>query len=62
MTLNKGFIVVCGCKKCGRCRNICPNSALQRTSEDIPKIDHEICNQCMVCVLFCPNKAFIYLE
>ncbi|MCC7575816.1 MAG: 4Fe-4S binding protein [Methanomethylovorans sp.] len=62
MVSSKGYIVVSGCKKCGRCKTVCPNFALKRTVDDRPKIDHDLCDRCMLCVRFCPNKALIYIE
>jgi len=56
-----GFIIVLGCKKCGKCDGVCQIRALTRV-DGIARVDHEKCNLCMRCVKVCPNKALVYLD
>ena len=56
-----GFIIVLGCKKCGKCYGVCETGALKRI-DGIAVLDHEKCNLCMRCVKICPNKALLYLD
>lgn len=56
-----GFITVIGCKKCGKCDNICPSGAIENI-DGIVRISHEKCDLCMLCVKICPNKALKFLE
>jgi ferredoxin len=56
-----GFIIVLGCKKCGKCDGVCKTTALMRV-DGIARVDHEKCNLCMLCVKVCPNKALVYLD
>ncbi|WP_321430536.1 4Fe-4S binding protein [uncultured Methanolobus sp.] len=57
----EGFIVSIGCRKCGKCENVCPNGALYRVNGFV-NVDHEKCDLCMKCVKVCPNKALVYME
>ncbi|WP_245748040.1 DUF362 domain-containing protein [Methanolobus profundi] len=61
MEEREGFIVSLGCRKCGRCENVCPNGALYRVN-GFANVDHEKCDLCMKCVKICPNKALVYME
>jgi ferredoxin len=56
-----GFIIVLGCKKCGKCDGACETGALTHV-DGIAMVDHEKCNLCMQCVKVCPNKALVYLD
>jgi ferredoxin len=56
-----GFITVIGCKKCGKCDNICPTGAIEYI-DGVARIIHEKCDLCLVCVKICPNKALKLLE
>ena len=56
-----GFIIVLGCKKCGKCDEVCETGALTHV-DGIARVDHEKCNLCMQCVKVCPNKALVYLD
>jgi ferredoxin len=58
---NTGFIIVLGCKKCGKCEGVCETGALAHV-EGIARIDPEKCDLCMRCVSICPNKALVYLD
>lgn len=58
---NAGFIIVLGCKKCGKCEGVCETGAMAHV-EGIVRIDHEKCDLCMRCVRICPNKALVYLD
>jgi len=60
MTKN-GFITVIGCKKCGKCDNVCPTGAIEHI-DGIARIIHEKCDLCLSCVKICPNKALKLLE
>ena len=62
MTDEEGYIVVLGCKKCGKCDNVCPTGALQKDNNGMIKIDYDKCTLCMKCVEVCPNKALVYME
>jgi len=55
------YIVVHGCRKCGKCDNICPSNALYRVDGEA-RIDYAKCSQCGKCVDICPNKAIIFLD
>ncbi|HJH30889.1 MAG TPA: 4Fe-4S dicluster domain-containing protein [Methanosarcinaceae archaeon] len=57
----EGYIVVLGCKKCGKCDNVCPTGALQKENGMV-RINHGKCTLCMACVEVCPNKALVYME
>ena len=61
MAEQDGYIVVLGCKKCGKCDNVCPTGALQKDNGMV-KIDYDKCTLCMKCVDVCPNKALVYME
>ena len=58
---NEGFIIVLGCKKCGKCNSVCETGALTHV-DGIARIDNEKCDLCMRCVRVCPNKALMYLD
>ncbi|PWB56062.1 MAG: ferredoxin [Candidatus Methanoperedenaceae archaeon] len=58
---NEGFIIVLGCKKCGKCNGVCETGALTHV-DGIAGIDQEKCSLCMRCVRVCPNKALVYLD
>jgi ferredoxin len=58
---NTGFIIVLGCKKCGKCEGVCETGALAHV-DGIARIDNEKCDLCMRCVRVCPNKALVYLD
>lgn len=57
----EGYIVILGCKKCGKCKGICPDGALYLVDGEA-RIDPERCSLCQKCVEICPNKAAVYLE
>lgn len=59
---NNGYVVISGCKQCGKCFHICNKGALSNNTNNMPKIDYQICNNCMECVKFCPNKAILMIE
>jgi ferredoxin len=56
-----GYVVVHGCRKCGKCDNICPAGALYRVDGEA-RIDYDKCTLCGKCIEICPNKALVYLE
>ncbi|MCX9013802.1 MAG: 4Fe-4S binding protein [Candidatus Methanoperedens sp.] len=57
----EGLIAVQGCRKCGRCNNICSTGALERI-DGYSRINNELCELCMKCVIKCPNKALRLIE
>ncbi|MDD5615096.1 MAG: 4Fe-4S dicluster domain-containing protein [Candidatus Methanoperedens sp.] len=59
--VERGFITVIGCNKCGKCDNVCPKRAIERI-DGITRISHEKCDLCMGCVEIFPNKALKLLE
>jgi len=58
---NEGFIIVLGCKKCGKCDGVCETGALTHV-DGTARIDNEKCDLCMRCIRVCPNKALMYLD
>ncbi|MBN2109880.1 MAG: 4Fe-4S binding protein [Methanosarcinaceae archaeon] len=56
-----GHIAVIGCKRCGKCNNVCSQGALYRV-DGITRVDYSKCTLCMKCVKACPNKALVYIE
>jgi ferredoxin len=58
---NDGYIVVQGCRKCGKCDNVCPVDAMYRVESEA-RIYYDKCIQCGKCMEICPNKAIIYLD
>ena len=61
MAEKNGYVVVFGCKKCGKCRNVCPEGAIYEENE-LSKIDQSKCTRCMKCIDVCNNKSIIYIE
>lgn len=61
MSEKDGYVVVFGCKRCGKCRDICPVGAIYEENE-LAKIDPNKCNLCMKCIDVCTNKSIIYME
>ncbi len=57
----EGQIAVIGCRKCGKCNNICPHDALYRV-DGVIRVNYDLCTVCMECVRTCPNKALVYIE
>lgn len=56
-----GYVVVSGCKRCGKCDTACPTGALKKRDGYV-YIDYELCNLCLKCIEVCPNKALVYFE
>ena len=56
-----GYVVVFGCKRCGKCKDVCPVGAIYEENE-LAKIDPEKCNLCMKCIDECTNRSIIYME
>jgi len=46
MSEKEGYVVVFGCKRCGKCKNVCPVGAIYEENE-LAKIDPEKCNLCV---------------
>jgi len=57
----EGYVVVAGCKRCGKCDLVCPTRALKKRDGYV-YIDYKLCDVCLKCVEVCPNKALSYLE
>ncbi len=56
-----GYVVVSGCKRCGKCDSVCSTGALKKRDGYV-YIDYELCNLCLKCIEVCPNKALVYFE
>ncbi len=50
-----GFYTTDACTKCGICQKLCKNGNITLT-EDGVVWGHD-CQQCMACIMWCPNKA-----
>lgn len=50
------------CIGCGICVEICPESAIGLTKEDVARIDPEKCASCGACADICPQEAIEELE
>lgn len=50
-----------GCITCLACEKKCPQKAISM-SNNIPVIDHKLCDLCGICVNVCPTKSIVYLE
>lgn len=61
MSEQNGYVVVFGCKRCGKCKDVCPVGAIYEENE-LSKIDPSKCTLCMKCIDECTNKAIIYME
>jgi len=61
MSEKEGYVVVFGCKRCGKCKDVCPVGAIYEENE-LAKIDPEKCNLCMKCIDECTNRSIIYME
>ncbi len=46
-------------EKCGFCLKACSSGALSAPEGGLPKIDRNLCTQCMSCTGMCPSKALI---
>ena len=53
-----GFIKAL-CTKCGKCAEVCPNSALDYQAGKLPRINRTKCNGCGECSLVCSYKALV---
>ena len=61
MPEKNGYVVVFGCKRCGKCKDVCPEGAIYEENE-LAKIDQDKCTQFMICIDECTNKSIIYME
>lgn len=61
MSNKNGYVVVFGCKRCGKCKDVCPVGAIYEENE-LSKIDQKRCTQCKICIDECTNKSIIYME
>jgi ferredoxin len=61
MSEETGYVVIFGCKRCGKCKGVCPVDAIYEENE-LSKIDQEKCTLCMKCIDECTNKAIIFME
>lgn len=44
------------CKECGRCEEVCPDSAVRRWDTGF-RIDYDYCKGCGLCAYECPEEA-----
>jgi len=49
MSEKTGYVVVFGCKRCGKCKDVCPVGAIYEENE-LSKIDQKKCTLCMECI------------
>lgn len=61
MSETNGYVVVFGCKRCGKCKDVCPMGAIYEENE-LAKIDPKKCNLCMKCIDECTNRSIIYMD
>lgn len=61
MPETNGYVVVFGCKRCGKCKDVCPVGAIYEENE-LAKINPEKCNLCMKCIDECTNRSIIYMD
>lgn len=61
MSEKTGYVVVFGCKRCGKCKDVCPVGAIYEENE-LSKIDQKKCTLCMECIDACTNRSIIYME
>lgn len=43
--------------QCVRCLEVCAPGAIHKADDNRPRIDWQICNQCLLCTDACPSKA-----
>ncbi|MEO0081439.1 MAG: 4Fe-4S binding protein [candidate division WOR-3 bacterium] len=65
--LNKGPVVVVECVEripCNPCADACPRKAItiEGNLTELPKVDQEKCNGCMMCVARCPGLAIFVVD
>lgn len=65
--LQKGPVAVVECFQsipCDPCRHACRQEAIEEFKDinDIPLINHEVCNGCGVCISQCPGLAIFVLD
>lgn len=47
------------CRGCGRCKEVCPQSAIMGSEGLIHVVQTEKCNNCMICEKECPHESVI---
>jgi len=65
--LKKGPVVIVECFQeipCNPCETSCPRNAIVvgDNINDLPKVDHNKCNGCTVCVSRCPGLAIFVID
>ncbi|AOT68208.1 NADH-quinone oxidoreductase subunit I [Geosporobacter ferrireducens] len=65
--LNKGPVAVIECFQnipCNPCYTACNRNAIKEFDDinDLPNIDHEVCNGCGLCVSKCPGLAIMVMD
>ena len=49
------------CKACGRCEEVCPDSAVH-VIKDVYVIDYDFCKGCGLCSYECPAEAIVMVR
>ena len=65
--LKKGPVAMIECFQnipCNPCSTACRRGAIQEVSviNDLPKINHDICNGCGLCISRCPGLAIFVID
>lgn len=65
--LNSGPVVVVECYQsipCNPCYTACNTGAIKEFDDinDLPKVDHSLCNGCTLCVSNCPGLAIMVVD
>ncbi len=65
--LKKGPVVIVECFQeipCNPCETSCPRKAIVvgDNINDLPKVDHDKCNGCTICVSRCPGLAIFVID
>ena len=55
--IHKPIIDYDKCVKCLLCWLYCPEGAIIREENDVPKINYDYCKGCGICANECPRKA-----
>jgi len=65
--LKKGPVVIVECFQeipCNPCETSCPRNAIVvgDNINDLPKVDHDKCNGCTICISRCPGLAIFVID
>ncbi len=65
--LQKGPVVIVECFQnipCDPCRHACRQGAIKEFEDinDLPEVDHELCNGCGLCISECPGLAIFVID